>query len=363
MPPLACEVPARGTRVPGGGAGPEGRAVRAGPDARVSALPRSSGRGRVGYACGVCGRSLPLTSGKDVAEAFDLAGLPELTPRYNIAPTKAVAAVRADRARQDYAEGSCLAIQHRSPTTSGAGAAARRPARAEWRGPSPYRPAVSGQSGVAPAAGSAASCCRHRPTPATPCALLAPSTGLPCAPPEPVEGPRERVPVVQPPHPLVERRVDRPPALPGRPRDGPRPLGRPAPGAGEVVVGPAQDGADGQPRRLRRVARPPPLGQQPGRRRPRRQAAQALAQAGVDRLPDSCPGPSDGPQALGQPGPVRRPCASAQGRARGAVSGRPGLSGARGHWPGPFTWPWACPRGGGTAPRWGPAAPRRAGRC
>jgi hypothetical protein len=82
MPPRAWEVPAGGTRVPGGGAGPEGRVV--------SALPRSSGGGRAGYTSGLCGRFLLLTAGKNVAEAFDLAGSPELAPRYNIAPTQPV---------------------------------------------------------------------------------------------------------------------------------------------------------------------------------------------------------------------------------------------------------------------------------
>ena len=42
----------------------------------------------------MCGRFLLLTSGKDVAERFDLEGPPELLPRYNIAPTQPVAAVR-----------------------------------------------------------------------------------------------------------------------------------------------------------------------------------------------------------------------------------------------------------------------------
>ena len=43
----------------------------------------------------MCGRFLLLTSGKDIAEAFDLTGFPELAPRYNIAPTQPVVAVRA----------------------------------------------------------------------------------------------------------------------------------------------------------------------------------------------------------------------------------------------------------------------------
>ena len=69
MPPRACEVPARDTRVPGAAG--------------------------VGYTCGMCGRFLLLTSGADVAEFFDLAAPPELFPRYNVAPTQPVLTVRA----------------------------------------------------------------------------------------------------------------------------------------------------------------------------------------------------------------------------------------------------------------------------
>jgi putative SOS response-associated peptidase YedK len=43
----------------------------------------------------MCGRFLLLSSGPKLAEAFDLAGFPELAPRYNIAPTQPVLAVRA----------------------------------------------------------------------------------------------------------------------------------------------------------------------------------------------------------------------------------------------------------------------------
>jgi putative SOS response-associated peptidase YedK len=49
----------------------------------------------------MCGRFLLLTSGKDIAEAFDLSGFPELAPRYNIAPTQPVAAVRAGEAGRE----------------------------------------------------------------------------------------------------------------------------------------------------------------------------------------------------------------------------------------------------------------------
>jgi putative SOS response-associated peptidase YedK len=43
----------------------------------------------------MCGRFLLFSSGPKVAEEFDLTGPPELAPRYNIAPTQQVAAVRA----------------------------------------------------------------------------------------------------------------------------------------------------------------------------------------------------------------------------------------------------------------------------
>ena len=43
----------------------------------------------------MCGRFVLLSSGKDIPETFDVAGFPELAPRYNIAPTQPVLAVRA----------------------------------------------------------------------------------------------------------------------------------------------------------------------------------------------------------------------------------------------------------------------------
>jgi putative SOS response-associated peptidase YedK len=43
----------------------------------------------------MCGRFLLFTSGADLAEWFDLPETPALEPRYNIAPTQPVAAVRA----------------------------------------------------------------------------------------------------------------------------------------------------------------------------------------------------------------------------------------------------------------------------
>ena len=42
----------------------------------------------------MCGRYTLTSSGDAVAEAFDLAAVPELAPRFNIAPTQEVAAVR-----------------------------------------------------------------------------------------------------------------------------------------------------------------------------------------------------------------------------------------------------------------------------
>ena len=46
----------------------------------------------------MCGRFSLFSPAPVLAEAFDLAGLPELAPRYNIAPTQPVAAVRAGEA-------------------------------------------------------------------------------------------------------------------------------------------------------------------------------------------------------------------------------------------------------------------------
>jgi putative SOS response-associated peptidase YedK len=46
----------------------------------------------------MCGRFSLFSPAPVLAEAFDLAGLPELAPRYNIAPTQPVAAVRAGAA-------------------------------------------------------------------------------------------------------------------------------------------------------------------------------------------------------------------------------------------------------------------------
>src|SRR5579859_319965 len=51
----------------------------------------------------MCGRFLLLTSGEGIAEAFDLAGPPELFPRYNVAPTHPVLAVRASGAGREAA--------------------------------------------------------------------------------------------------------------------------------------------------------------------------------------------------------------------------------------------------------------------
>ena len=49
----------------------------------------------------MCGRFSLFSPAPVLAEAFDLAGLPELAPRYNIAPTQPVAAVRAGEAGRE----------------------------------------------------------------------------------------------------------------------------------------------------------------------------------------------------------------------------------------------------------------------
>jgi putative SOS response-associated peptidase YedK len=51
----------------------------------------------------MCGRFTLLRPTKEVAEAFDLDGVPELAPRYNVAPTQAVLTVRAGAAGREWA--------------------------------------------------------------------------------------------------------------------------------------------------------------------------------------------------------------------------------------------------------------------
>ena len=46
----------------------------------------------------MCGRMTLKTTGESLAEAFDLDEIPDLLPRYNIAPTQLVAAIRRDDA-------------------------------------------------------------------------------------------------------------------------------------------------------------------------------------------------------------------------------------------------------------------------
>ena len=46
----------------------------------------------------MCGRFLLLSSGPTIADLFQLAGVPEIAPRYNIAPTQQVLAVGLDKA-------------------------------------------------------------------------------------------------------------------------------------------------------------------------------------------------------------------------------------------------------------------------
>ena len=49
----------------------------------------------------MCGRFFFLSSGPAIADLFQLAGVPDLAPRYNVAPTQPVAAVRvADAGRE-----------------------------------------------------------------------------------------------------------------------------------------------------------------------------------------------------------------------------------------------------------------------
>lgn len=48
----------------------------------------------------MCGRFTLRTSVPELAQEFGLAGVPDFSPRYNIAPTQAVAAVRLDASRQ-----------------------------------------------------------------------------------------------------------------------------------------------------------------------------------------------------------------------------------------------------------------------
>jgi putative SOS response-associated peptidase YedK len=43
----------------------------------------------------MCGRFVPYSSRDTIAQAFDLCTMPDLEPRYNIAPTQSVTAVRS----------------------------------------------------------------------------------------------------------------------------------------------------------------------------------------------------------------------------------------------------------------------------
>jgi putative SOS response-associated peptidase YedK len=49
----------------------------------------------------MCGRFSLFTPAPVLAEAFDLAGFPELAPLYNIAPTQPVAAVHSGAAGRE----------------------------------------------------------------------------------------------------------------------------------------------------------------------------------------------------------------------------------------------------------------------
>src|SRR5947209_5063520 len=46
----------------------------------------------------MCGRFLLLSSGADLGQMFNVAGFPDLAPRYNISPSQPVLAVRATAA-------------------------------------------------------------------------------------------------------------------------------------------------------------------------------------------------------------------------------------------------------------------------
>lgn len=48
----------------------------------------------------MCGRFVLMTLGRDLAERFELAHEPSLEPRYNIAPTQSVAAIRSDDTKE-----------------------------------------------------------------------------------------------------------------------------------------------------------------------------------------------------------------------------------------------------------------------
>ena len=50
----------------------------------------------------MCGRFTLTSSGQELAENFDLAEIPELRPRFNVAPTQQVAVIRADHADEPF---------------------------------------------------------------------------------------------------------------------------------------------------------------------------------------------------------------------------------------------------------------------
>ena len=66
----------------------------------------------------MCGRYTLKAPREAIAEAFDLADVPQLLPRYNIAPTQAVAVVRLDGERRARARASSAGVSSRpGPTT------------------------------------------------------------------------------------------------------------------------------------------------------------------------------------------------------------------------------------------------------
>ena len=77
----------QGTRRARGGSGPQSRAL----DTILSPL---HSRGSIGYHAGMCGRFTLTVSARVLADLFGVEDLPDVRPRYNIAPTQSVLMVR-----------------------------------------------------------------------------------------------------------------------------------------------------------------------------------------------------------------------------------------------------------------------------
>ncbi len=135
----------------------------------------------------------------------------------------------------------------------------------------------------------------------------------------PVEGRRQGVAAVQAPHPLVQRRVDRPSPL-RAPLRRAAPLRRPAPSAGKVGARPGWPGW-AAPRHRRPVARPRPsasgrdIDEPAGKpRRPRHRSAPIAFQV-------SASNPATGPECWVGQALTRRAYSCAQERMPWTVSG------------------------------------------